>query len=261
MHRPHAAADRVGADAARRTSAARAARAASLARRAAGARRRALLAVVLLLATAVGWGAVALGTAGLLLGAVPSVLLVAVLGLGRRAVLAGRRADEAWEAGDLAAPAPRTARVADRPAARQPAAPAAARGRRTAPTVVGRAVHPSEAVTEVIVPAAELVKTAAPRRVVPSLRVDVSGEVAVSEPTAADPMVDSGVGTWVPVPVPPPAYTLKPAVRPQEPAPLPVAEPAAIAASAPVAEVEEPRPTTGGLALDAILARRRAAGE
>ena len=274
MHRPHAASDRASADAARRSSAARAARAASLARRAAAARRRSLLAVLLLLATATGWGAVALGAAGLLLGAVPSVLLVAVLGLGRRAVVSGRRADVAWEAGDVAAPLTPSARTADRsdlPAARHPAGrPTTARtisarpaGTTSAPTVVGRAVHPSDAVTELITSAGDRV-SAAPARVTPSLRVEVSGEVAASPQTDVDDrdaLADSGVGTWVPVPVPPPAYTLKPTVRRQEPAPLPVPELAASPAAAFVADAEEPRPTTGGLALDAILARRRAAGE
>lgn len=253
MHRPHAAADRASADAARRTSAARAARAGSLARRAAAARRRALLAAVLLLATAAGWGAVALGTAGLLLATVPSVLLVAVVGLGRRAVVSGRRADAAWAAGDVASPLAPPAGVVERPAGPQS----------SAPTVVGRAVHPSDAVTEVIVAAGNRI-AAAPARVAPSLRVEVSGERAGSPQAGADArdgVVDSGVGTWVPVPVPPPAYTLKPSVRRQEPAPLPVPEPMAAPASVVVADAAEPRPTTGGLALDAILARRRAAGE
>ncbi len=280
MHRPHAAADRVSADAARRSSAARAARAASLARRAAAARRRALLSAVLLVAALAAWGGLALGGLGLLAAATPSVLLLAVLGLGRRAVLAGRRADAAWAAGQGTAASSAPARPAARPAAARPAAPpAAARPARTSPasSVVGRAVHPSEAVTEVIIPAGGLVPAqadgpaagaapATPARVAPSLRVDVSGESLAPVAAEADPMVDSGVGTWVPVPVPPPAYTLKPTARPQEPAPLPVQAPAATVppASARVASdssVEEPRPTTGGLALDAILARRRAAGE
>ena len=276
MHRPHAAADRVSADAARRTAAAHAAHAAGLARRAAAARRRAALAATLLLLTVAGWTAVAVSGAGLALGAVPSVLLVTVLGLGRAAVRAGQRADAAWAAGEVPAP-----RATARPANARPAAA----------SVVGRAIHPSEAVTEVIVPEGARVPTRrsaaggapaasiAPERATggaaaPSLRVDVSGETAAPEAAAAptplaedDPMVDSSVGTWVPVPVPPPAYTLKPSARRAEPAPLPepgqvpAARSAAPASSGTDDEAEEPRPTTGGLPLDAILARRRAAGE
>ncbi|WP_372593596.1 hypothetical protein [Actinotalea sp.] len=275
MHRPHGAADRASADTARRTAAARAAHAAALARRAAAARRRAVLAAALLLMSVAGWGAVALAGAGLVIGALPSVLLVSVLGLGRRAVRAGARADAAWAAGEVTATPPK---AADHP--RTAARPGSAR--RVAPSVVGRAVHPSEAVTEVIVPeggqlpsrrtASGEVPAASstPPRVpvaasTPSLRIDVSGEgiaEQVSEQDAPDPMVDSGVGTWVPVPVPPPAYTLKPSARRAEPAPLPaqVSAPASSGAT-PAGEVDEPRPTTGGLPLDAILARRRAAGE
>ncbi len=132
------------------------------------------------------------------------------------------------------------------------------------PAVVGRAVHPSEAVTEVIVPE-RAVAPAAPEAAAPSLRVDVSGDGSPAAPAApepaADPLEDSGVGTWVPVPVPPPAYTLKPTARRPEPAPLPEPEPAAAVVERAEPAGAEPRPTTGGLALDAILARRRAAGE
>ncbi|HWS59078.1 MAG TPA: hypothetical protein VN257_11100, partial [Actinotalea sp.] len=76
--------------------------------------------------------------------------------------------------------------------------------------------------------------------------------------------------TWVPVPVPRPSYVLKPAARRADPAPLVLDQPgaapatAAPATAAPEAEdvpVADDRPTTGGLALDAILARRRASGE
>ena len=264
MHRPHAAADRADADAMRRTGAARAARAASLSRRSAAARRRALLSGLLLLAAVGGWSAVALTTAGLALGAVPSALLVTVLGLGRSAVLAGHRADAAWAAGDT-------------PGA-QPVAPTSTRhvparrgARNPVPSAVGRAVRASDAVTEVIVQERAAARSTQ-ADVAPSLRVDVSGEARVDTPAATpaaepavDPMVDSGVGTWVPVPVPPPAYTLKPTARRAEPAPLPDLEVAAAQARADAGDRAvrdaEPRPTTGGLPLDAILARRRAAGE
>ena len=98
VDRPHGTQDRITADAARRAAQARAARAASVARRGAAARRRALLAGFLVVATVVGWAAVGLSPlVTWVAGVVPTVLLGSVLVLGRRAVLAGREADEAWE--------------------------------------------------------------------------------------------------------------------------------------------------------------------
>lgn len=226
VDRPHGLADRAVADAVRRTAAERAARAAHLARRRAGARRRAVLATTLLVLAVAGWAAVVAG--GLLaLGAVPSMLLVAVLGLGRRAVVAGRRADAAWAAG---------------------AAARAAVPRSTRPTAVGHARRPSDASTEVIarVPA-EAPATA------PEVEVEAEAAQAPAEPT------------WAPVPVPRPTYNLKPAVRRPDPAPLVLDERAdAVAvevADAPVETVEEPAATVAGFDLDAVLARRRASGE
>jgi len=99
VDRPHGTQDRITADAARRAAQARAARAAAVARRAAAARRRAVLAGLLVAATVAGWAVVGLvPTVGWAAGVVPSVLLTSVLVLGRRAVLAGREADEAWAA-------------------------------------------------------------------------------------------------------------------------------------------------------------------
>ena len=127
MDRPHGTTDRVVADAARRAAAERAQRVAHLARRRAAARRRALLTAVLLVAVVAGWTTVAAVAAPVLAGAIPSVALLGVLGLGRAAVRAGERADAAWAAG----------------AAERQALPAATAGART----VGRAVRPSEART------------------------------------------------------------------------------------------------------------------
>jgi hypothetical protein len=287
MDRPHAARDRIAADAARRSAAEHAQRAAHLARRAAAARRRALITVVLLLAAAGGWAAVAATGAALLVGAVPTVLLVAVLGLGRRAVLAGARADAEWEAGA---------------ATRLPAPARAA-------SVVGRAVRPSDAVTEVMarVPSeatdASTARTVA--RVSAAARAASAADAAAeatttaaahddgratdrSEPSrsasraaATERTADSEASTWEPVPVPRPAYTLKPVARRGEPAPLVLddasAAPAAAAARDEVTadEATAPsydgaasrtgtstaRPAVGGVDLDGILARRRAAGE
>lgn len=277
MDRPHAHRDRAVADAARHTAAEHAARAAYLARRAAAARRRAALTVVLLLAVVAGWGAAAVGSVGIAAGVVPSCLLAGVLVLGRRAVIAGARADARWAAGEGGRPA-----VAD--------AVRAARSASGAATVVGRAVHPSDATTEVMArvgerrdaagagssPAAQTAATrvAAESQAAESEAAESQAAVAArqdttegrSEATREAPQEESS--TWVPVPVPRPAYTLKPMARRPEPAPLVLdAEPGASAggvaagSDGPAAVVDDDAPTTGGLDLDAILARRRAAGE
>src|SRR5690606_18624436 len=89
--------------------------------------------------------------------------------------------------------------------------------------------------------------------------------------------------TWVPVPVPPPTYTLKPSAPRREPAPLPADGLATSSAAAPAgattladdaattadadrrtpvaAAAEQGTPSAAPLDLDAILARRRAVGE
>lgn len=225
VDRPHALADRVVADAARRTATERAQRAAYLARRSVGARRRAVLATLLLVLAVAGWVGAAAGGPVLALGLAPTALLAAVLVLGRRAVLLGRRADADWASGRPAA--------AHRPAQR-------------VPTAVGHAVRPSEDVTEVMARVAATAATAA------------QPEADVAPATAETSAVTDGP-TWVPVPVPRPAYALKPAVRRPEPAPL------ALDDAGDAADYERAPQVaalaTGGIDLDAILARRRAAGE
>lgn len=226
VDRPHALADRVVADAARRTATERAQRAAYLARRSVGARRRAVLATLLLVLAVAGWVGAAAGGPVLALGLAPTALLAAVLVLGRRAVLLGRRADADWASGRPAA--------AHRPAQR-------------VPTAVGHAVRPSEDVTEVMARVAATAATAA------------QPEADVAPATAETSAVTDGP-TWVPVPVPRPAYALKPAVRRPEPAPLALDD-AGDAAAGYERALQVAAPATGGIDLDAILARRRAAGE
>jgi hypothetical protein len=251
MDRPQSVADRVSADAARLTADEHAARARALARRAAAARRRARLVGALLLLTAAAWVAVPAASLPVALAGASSLLLAGVLLAGRRAVLAGRRADEAWAAG--------AARRAARPMPRS---------RRT-PVAVGHAVHPSEAITEIMekVPVGPV--RAAAQNVLATGEVPVVADeplpsIAPTAPSAADaPAAEAGSAAaeaaWVPVPVPPPTYVLKPEARRPEPRPLTGPQPAAVPAAA--GDEPEARPTTGGLALDAILARRRAAGE
>lgn len=262
MDRPHAAGDRIVADAVRRSAAEHARRAAHLARRRAAARRRALLSLVLVVATAGGWAVVGLASAAVLLGVVPTVLLAGVLVLGRRAVVAGHRADAAWAAG-----------AADRlPLAR------------TA-HVIGRAVHPSDATTEIIarVPTAPVrrsttspARTAAPRPAQAGAEHSDARSTTPSQAEVAAPQAAAAEEpTWAPVPVPRPTYTLKPAAPRREPAPLTaedlaprqVDEVAAEGTEVDVAAEAVPAPAapatapSGGLDLDAVLARRRASGE
>lgn len=271
MDRPHALTDRVVADAARRTAAERARRATYLSRRAAAARRRAVLAVLLVLATGAGWIGFAMG-AEIALAVAPTVLFGSVLVLGRRAVVCGRRADAAWTAG-------RASRVAaDAAPVRVPpdAAPV-----RVPPVVEGRAAQPSDAKTEVI------------DRVVmvpPTVSADEVAH-ATTQSVTSPPIEGSG---WTPVPVPLPAYNLKPAVPRPEPAPLPMGEADLVAEAhqgedagqmtdahqgsrdRPAAEADHvvapasgmrhvqdgrERSGSGSIDLDAVLARRRAVGE
>lgn len=243
MERPHATRDRVAADLVRRSAAEHARRAADLAARAAGARRRRVLVATLLVATLAGWGAVVAGVP-LVMGLVPSALLVTVGVLGRRAVLAAARADAAWAAGA---------------AHRLPLTPTVVR------TAVGRAVHPSDAVTEVLarVPRTSPESRAAELGAASELLAGLAGAPVdgAPEPRAerSAPPAESGPA-WQPVPVPRPTYTLKPSVRRPEPAPLPEVE--EVPAAAARTDVPTPAATgVAGLDLDAVLARRRAVGE
>ncbi|MDC7123116.1 hypothetical protein OMK64_16410 [Cellulomonas fimi] len=330
VDRPTATQDRITADAARRAAQARAARAASVARRAAAARRRAVLAGVLVVATVAGWTVAGLApTVTWVAGAVPSLLLGAVLVLGRRAVLAGRAADAAWEArmaderrvsggprtgamravaeASRASTPPATAPTSAatgaqptvrasrtehattaHPAARTPATPSHEGEHEHAvphAIVTGRAVHPSEASTEVFARIVEdRGEAPAPARhastgQTPVVRTGVADRMAKpttdsgTTPSGTDATTDED-GAWSPVPVPRPTYTMKATAPRREPVPLEDADTSAAAKAAPVADTatepatqvaaevaEPPAATTGSIDLNAVLAKRRAAGE
>lgn len=331
VDRPTATQDRITADAARRAAQARAARAAAVARRAAAARRRALLAGLLVVATVVGWAVAGLAPAVTwVAGAVPSALLGGVLVLGRRAVLAGRAADAAWEermAEERVPGGPRTgamravaearattgatprvgtstgatptvrattgatpvvrATTGATPVVRTGATPAVRTGATPAvpertvadaaphAIVTGRAVHPSDASTEVFARIVEdRGEAPAPARhattgATPVVRRSVT-ERSADERTDARPErtdADAEGDGWSPVPVPRPTYTMKATAPRREPAPFDeaTAAPRAETLTEPVAEVPvvaEPAPTTtGSIDLNAVLAKRRAAGE
>ena len=271
-----------------------ASRDALLARRAAAARRRATLTLTLVVLTAVV--GVLAGTTPLPVWtvAVPGLLLVTVLVLGRRAVLANARADQA---------------AREREAAREAARPAALRRTgRPAPavrtSVTGRAVHPSQTQTEMISrvrtqgagQGAAAVEQAAeetpvvsghaarsPKGAAAEAASEATAPSASPQPARAAVQGDTAPGTggadWEPVAVPRPVYTLKSAAPRWEPAPLTAelrklteerrAELAAVHGAQGEAEpttppqdaAEEPSEDSLGVNLNSVLARRRVAGE
>lgn len=297
VDRPHATPERISAEAARRLAQARAARAAASARRGAAARRRGLLATLLLVASVAGWVVVGVVPAATwVAGAVPTALLTAVTVLGRRAVVAGQRADQAWaetiEREERLASRPRTgATRAVRPtsgavpAVRPGAAPADV----PVPLVTGHAVRPSDAHTEVF----ERIVADAGEKDGPARHATGATPVvrrsAMTAPTAAVPAAapaasgaqeaaDEDAEAWSPVPVPRPTYTMKAPAPRRSPAPLaepdaeastvrrPAEEPGQdaapeVPAAAPAAPLEPVAETTGSIDLNAVLARRRAAGQ
>ena len=225
-----------------------------------------------------GWVVVGLTTVAVAAAVFPTVALAAVLVLGRRAVVQGQVADAAWD--------------------RQLTAAGGA-GRPAAAPVTGRAHHPSDEPTQIIArirdqTAPVQLDDAADA----SPEAAVSGGVAESsaadhsaaDHSAADhSAADSSTGpddaAWSPVPVPRSTYTAKAAAPRREPIPLVLPELAtsspaaqassdleapldvelagqASAATADDAEVTAPELNTDSapLDLDAILARRRAAG-
>ncbi|MBO9553208.1 hypothetical protein [Cellulomonas sp.] len=318
VDRPTATESRITAEAARRAAQARAARAASVARRAAAARRRGLLAGILVVATVVGWTVAGIAPAVTwVAGAVPTALLTGVVVLGRRAVLAGRAADAAWEA---RVAEERRAGSAPRTGATRVVAPAGAPSsrpitgatprvpeRRTAPSstttsstttssattnaapttaattdaphalVTGRAVHPSDARTEVFAaivadhgePEAETPARHAATGGVPVVRLTTRAQDTSSPEADAEADEAASDEAWSPVPVPRPTYTMKATAPRREPAPLDNLEGSTAvrateqtAAPEETTEVVEPvAETTGSIDLNAVLAKRRAAGE
>lgn len=333
VDRPHATEERISAEAARRLAQARAARAAAAARRGAAARRRGLLATLLGIASVVGWvAAVAVPSLGWPAGAVPTGLLAAVLGLGRRAVVAGRAADAGWAAtiareeeratrprtGAVPVVRPRTGaipavatssgataavtRATDertgkdtrRKGPRSGATPVVQRTRTAEPAepevapddeapvplVTGHAVRPSEDRTEVF---ARIVTDRGERGgpvrhatgETPVVRRSV---LSAPTPAVPDPVqaradaatTEDDAEAWSPVPVPRPTYTMKAPAPRREPRPMDEQDVAASTAERPTREepdaqasapAEPLAETTGSIDLNAVLARRRAAGQ
>lgn len=268
VERPHATQDRVSADAARRAAQQRAAHVAAVARRGAAARRRALLTGLLLTASVVGWAVAGLTTITLAAGLVPTVLLGGVLVMGRRAVVAGQAADAAYER-------------RSRDLARVPA-PSEVRGRLRSPQrsepVVGRAVHPSDAHTEIIARITDETTVVGESRTSRTMssggdaRATTATETIVRTSTRGRTVEVTDEG-WEPVPVPLPTYTMKAAAPHREPAPLSETDLAPVNAAV-VADVSGAHDVdtgstlapasgtaSGSIDLDAVLARRRASGQ
>jgi hypothetical protein len=293
VDRPHATPERITAEAARRAAQTRAARAAASARRAAAARRRALLAVLLLVASVGGWVAVGLvPAASLILGIAPTALLGLVLVAGRRAVVAGKRNDEVMarqirESEEIATK-PRTGVIRAVAEPSQPSAPpvsvptapavtapvrasAKASNRAAAPVrtsatahaesapvakVTGRAVRPSDDRTEVF----------------QAIVADRGEKGASARHQTASTDEATEHDAWAPVPVPRPTYAMKPAAPRREPVPLgevegsTTARPASVEAPAAASDdelitPEPPAEVSASIDLNAVLAKRRAAGE
>ncbi len=267
VERPHGTQDTISADDARRAAQQRARRAAAVSRRAAAARRRAALTGVLLVASVIAWVVVGLTPVAATVAVVPTLLLAGIVVLGRRAVVSARRADEAWE------------RQLERAA--RPAAPRAAR-------VTGRALRPSDSHTEAIAQVGpDAVRTGSQSTVAEATpdapgsaagsTDDVTGEddadraedapAPAAEATApetsdevAAQATDDG---WSPVPVPRPTYTTKATAPRREPLPLVMDDGVATEAGVPAmaGPADDAAPVSSPVDLDAILARRRAAGE
>ena len=229
VDRPTATQDRIATEASRRAAQAHAAHVAAAARRGAAARRRGMLAGLLTLATVVGWVVVGVApAASWLVGAVPTVLLGTVVVLGRRAVLAGRAADAAYEQRRTQERQAEQRRAAHRPAT-PVAGTSAVEHREPRSAAPGRAVRPSNTDTQMF--------------------------EAVAAPDG---------DAWSPVPVPRPTYTMKAPAPRREPAPLGEVEASTTARPADAvmpAPLEAPVETTGSIDLDAVLAKRRASGE
>jgi hypothetical protein len=276
VDRPHGTQDRIGADAARRVAQLHAAHAAAVARRGAAARRRGVLAGALVALTAAGWLVAGLTALGVVAGLVPTVLLAAVLGLGRRAVVQGRQAEVEWERRIAEASVPLRARAAGpgrtgttgravRPSLADTQAITRVRADRAAGGRTGDGGREGDTWSPVAVPRPTYAtKAPAPRRE-PAPLGEVEGstagtaarrttvdqpEVAATTVPAADvPAGPEEAPAARPAPDPVPAETAAPAAGEQGPA-TPAAGPAPAA--------DEP---TGSIDLNAVLARRRAAGQ
>jgi len=274
MDRPHTTAEGMGADAARKVAQLKAAHAAATARRGAAARRRGVLATALSALTVVAWVVGAVTAVPLLVALVPTVVLGSVLVLGRRAVVQGEAAEIEWqrrieEAATPVVRAPRPGRVgasgrAVRASVDATQAMPRVNDRKTADPTAKKVTDADADATwsPVDVPRPTYTtKPRAPRRE-PAPLGEVEGSTAVRPArTVAQPAAETTAG---PAAQPAAETTAAPAAEtaaaPAETAARRVdgaADPAVPAAATATVQ-DEP---TGSIDLNAVLARRRAAGE
>jgi hypothetical protein len=169
----------------------------------------------------------------------------------------------------------RAVATATKAAPAAPAAPVAAPVEAPAAFVTGRAVHPSDASTEVFARiVADKGESDGPARhastgQVPVVRRSVAERTGETATVPAPELGVDGEDAWSPVPVPRPTYTMKASAPRREPAPLENLEGSTAARAADVeapadaerAPLEAPVETTGSIDLNAVLAKRRVAGE
>ena len=256
VDRPHGTQDRVSADAARRAAQRRSRRAASLARRGAAARRRGVLTLALLVLSVAGWVVVGLSLVAVVAAIVPTVALVGVLVLGRRAVVQGQVADAAWE--------------------HQRHAVGGA-GRTSNPPVTGRAYRPSDDETQVIARivvddgatatgiATGTATGTAGDGSTSAARGAGAGRTTASTSAAAGDAAGKTAGGpdadgWSPVPVPRPTYTTKAAAPRREPIPLVLDEPVVPAAMAGALASDQDAPSAAEVATEAVMGTSTGAG-
>lgn len=257
VNRPPGMADRRTANEARRVAAVRAALAARRAEQAAAARRRLVLTLALVVVSGIAWAAVAFAQFSVLLAAFPTVVLVGVLWLGVRAAQAERAE---WSQVPTSLTEPRSVSVGGptySPAqlrahlAATGAAPAAPSSATTAAADGDQAGRLSWSTGEIPVEApAEPQAPAQPD-------VDVDSPVLAEQQEAREVAAVADVpGSWTPVPVPVPTYTLKPMAVRRETAPYSAEDEAAASPT----EVSLDVTLEDGIDLRAVLARRRAVG-
>lgn len=204
---------------ARRVAAARAARAAAASRRVAAAKRRMLLFSVLGALTISGWILTATVSLAWVVPALLTAVTVGVIELGRRAAAAGAKADA-----ELA----ERVRVAEARAGIYPGEGVAAKLKASRRAGTGESAVKNSA-------DAETTSSDAPAEEMPTVdMIEPSSSLRVDVDPAK---VDEAQSSWTPVPVPPPAYTLKAEVRRKlaEPYAAPVAAGSA-AADSPAAD-------------------------
>ncbi|WP_028050814.1 hypothetical protein [Cellulomonas sp. URHD0024] len=155
------------------------------------------------------------------------------------------------------------------------AADPAARDRResTLPFVTGRAIHPSDASTEVFERIVEDQGETGGLARHATGAIPVVRRSALTGPTAQVAEQPAEDEAWSPIPVPRPTYTMKASAPRREPAPLENLEGSTAARTSTVADatseavedvrgpLEAPVETTGSIDLNAVLAKRRVAGE